>query len=155
TRLEKNQLNKKWLEFTRYEKQIVFTEEQIKWINQHPVVEVGLDSDYAPYSFRNDKGEYIGIAADCLKLLREKIGIKYVIREGLLWSDIIELGKEHRIDMITPIVPTEERKIFFNFSPVYIPAPLVTIVNMDGRSIKQVNSLEALKVALVKNYSSS
>ncbi len=116
---------------------------------------MGLDSDYAPYSFQNDEGEYIGIAPDFLKLLSEKIGIKFVVRENLTWTELIELGKQNKIDLVTPVVPTEERKVFFNFSPVYIPAPLVTVVNMDGINIKNPSSLEGVRIAVVKNYSSS
>lgn len=152
TRAEKNELSQKWLEFSSYEKRMVFTEEQIEWIKKHPVVTVGLDPSYAPYSFLSEEGQHVGIAKDFLEIISKKIGVKFIIKANLSWAEIIQQGKEQKIDVIAPIVLTEQRKEYLNFSPVYIPTPMVIVTQSNKVNIKKPEDLKGLKIALVKNY---
>ena len=42
----------------------VLTQAEIAWLEAHPVIRVGIDAGYAPYSFKNDVGEFVGLAMD-------------------------------------------------------------------------------------------
>lgn len=155
SREERQLLAKKWLEFHSYEKRMLFSEEQAKWINAHPVVRVGVDKNYAPYSYRNENQEYIGVVPDFIKLLSEKIGIKFVPDPGLEWNDILDKAKSRKLDVIATAVKTDERKEYFDFTPIYIPTPLVIMTRENDFRVQKKSDLKNLRVALVEGYSTS
>jgi signal transduction histidine kinase len=155
TKEEKELLSKKWLDLSAYDNQMIFSEEQIQWIKQHPVVRIGLDKNYPPYSFTDSKGNYIGVVPDFLELISKKIGIKFVIVPHLSWLEIMHSVKGRRLDVVATAVQTAERKEFLNFTPVYIATPLVIIVRDDNTTINHKDDLKEMRVALVEGYSST
>jgi ABC-type amino acid transport substrate-binding protein len=49
------------------------------WLQQHPVIRLGIDRDFAPYEWVDDKGRYVGLIADIMTLLEQQLGIKFAI----------------------------------------------------------------------------
>ncbi len=154
---EKLLLAEKWLQTSFYEDKIILTQEQIDWVKSHPKIRLGLDPAYAPYSFKNEEGEYLGIAVDFLHLLGQKIGVEFEVVPNLSWVEMLSHAKEQKLDVITPVVQTSERKEYLNFTPVYIPTPLVTVgkESLDLAALESGGLYDQAKVALVKGYSSS
>ncbi len=46
--------------------ELQLTQEERLWLDSHPNILVGLDAGYAPYSYLDDKSEFVGIAPDIL-----------------------------------------------------------------------------------------
>ena len=155
TEQEKQRLSKKWLTLSEYEKRLIFTSEQARWIRQHPTIKVGLDPNYPPYSFVTKNGKYAGIIVDFLTLLGQKTGIEFTIVPGLQWQDMLNGIKNKSLDMGAPIVQTVERNEHMIFSPPFIAAPLVIMTRSDNNDIRSAGDLYGKKIALVKGYSSS
>ena len=53
-------------------------EEQI-WLDAHPKIVVGGETDWAPFDFVDETGQYAGVANDYLKAIGEKLGIEVQI----------------------------------------------------------------------------
>lgn len=135
--------------------QLELSKEEIDWLSAHPVIKVGVDAGYAPYSYLDKDGAYIGVAPDYLELLSDVLGIKFEIEEGLSWSEIIAGAKSQTLDLVATAVITEERKEFLEFSQIYIPTPLVIMTRSDENDITSAEHLIGKRVALVKGYSST
>ncbi len=152
---ERQQLAKKWLSLTDYEKRLIFTAEQTRWIRQHPTIKVGLDAGYPPYSFVDEQGNYVGVAMDFLQLVSEKTGIKFIPEPGLEWQDLLNGLKNQTLAVAAPVVQTIERDEYIIFSPAFISAPMVIMTRDDNGSIKSPEDITQQTIALVKGYSSS
>lgn len=54
------------------EESISWTEEELLFMEEHPVIRVGVDPEFVPFEFIDSDGEYKGIAADYLAIISEK-----------------------------------------------------------------------------------
>lgn len=131
------------------------SEEERLWLSAHPVIKMGIDPNYAPYSFLNNKGEAIGIAIDFLTHVEKKLDIKFQIVSHLAWKDLIENVQNKTIDAIATVVPLKERENFLHFTRVYLVTPLVIITNTKKPTLKYFKDFKNLRFALVDGYSSS
>jgi ABC-type amino acid transport substrate-binding protein len=52
------------------------TDKESAWLKAHPSIRIGVDAEYAPYSFRDPEGNYRGIAMEFTRYLSEKLGIQ-------------------------------------------------------------------------------
>jgi len=129
--------------------------EEASWLLRHPVIRIGVDADYAPYAFVDDKGKFQGVAADFAEIISDMFGIKMKMVPNLSWPEIIQSSKDKTIDLITTAAHRPEREAFLNFTESYIPTPLVIMSRTDDGRIKKRNDIAKLKVALVREYSSS
>ena len=134
---------------------VPLTDEELEWLLEHPIIRIGVDTGFAPYAFVDKQGKFQGIAADFAAIISYKLGIKMKMIPGLSWSEIIQASKDKTIDLITTASYRPEREEFLNFTKGYIPTPLVIMTRSDDGRIKKRTDIADLKVALVKEYSSS
>ncbi len=65
--------------------ELILTEVERAFIEQHPVIELGVDPKFIPFEFFDENGDYRGITADYLDLISEKTGLRFSIAAGLTW----------------------------------------------------------------------
>ena len=131
------------------------TPKEQDWLLDHPVIRIGVDADYTPYSFKTPEGIYKGVVLDYLSRIELLLGIRFQIVPDLSWPQILESAENRSIDLIATAVQTTERDAFLNFSRVYIPTPLVVVTRDNEIHIKSPSDLAGKRIALVKQYSSS
>lgn len=135
--------------------QIELTPAEHAWIKDHPVVQVGIDADYAPYSFLDKDREFVGIAPELLKLIAELTGLRFEPVPGLDWPGILDGARNGTLDLIATAVRNPERDDFLAFTNIYIPTPLVIMNRKGDNRIGQPGDLAGKTVALVEGYSST
>ncbi len=133
--------------------EIVFTPAESEFIQNHPVIRLGVDPQFIPYEFFDSDGEYKGIAADYIKLLSERTGIKMEIDRGLTWPQAYEKAATKQLDALPCIAKTREREQFFKYSEPYYYFQRVIIVKNSENSISKLEDLFNKKVAVKKNSS--
>lgn len=131
------------------------SKDEEEWITQNQILRVGVDKNYAPYSFLNARGEYVGIIPDLLQYIANRSALRFDIVDGLSWTEILDGAKEGNIDIIATIVQTPERTEYLNFTSPYIPTPLVIMGRFQDSTISQASDLNGRTIALVEGYSSS
>mgnify|MGYP001400281584 CR=1 FL=1 len=92
---------------------------------------VGADPHYRPISFVEASGEVVGFDVDFAKALAERMGVPLEY-EGMAWDGIIPALQSGRIDAITNIVITEERKKVVAFSQPIMQQTIVGVVRADS-----------------------
>ena len=160
TSQEWQELEKRWISdpadryYGKEQKKIDLNPRELTWLAAHKNLRIGVDPGYAPYSFVNESGEYSGVSADFVKIIRDRLGIDMEMVPGLNWEEILEGTRQGTVDVITTARKTPERETFLNFSQTYIPTPLVIITRRDFSDIKGRYDIEGRKIALVKGYAS-
>ncbi|MDD2383185.1 MAG: diguanylate cyclase [Sulfurospirillaceae bacterium] len=122
------------------------------WLAKHPVIRVGMDSDYAPFEWLNEKGQYVGMAVDYLALIEKKVGVHFEIVKNISWTQAIEMTKKGEIDMLSSIVETPERLKDFIFSEPYRDIQTVIVDNAEGDFIGTLKRLHGKRVVVEKGY---
>ena len=61
----------------RASEKITLSEEEETFINEHPIIEIGIDPRFVPFEFIDRDGEYKGITADYLAVVEERTGLQF------------------------------------------------------------------------------
>jgi len=116
-------------------------------------INVVMDDNYPPYSFRNNQGDLQGITIDQWKLFEQKTGIKVNIT-GMTWNKAYQSMMQGDFDVIDTISYNDDRVKIFDYSKPYatIEVPIFFQKNISG--ITDVNSLKGFTVAVKKGDNS-
>lgn len=131
------------------------TAEEKSWIAAHPVIRIGIDASYAPYSFQKDGSSYNGIVPDFLTYIEENTGLDFQVSPDLTWPEIMQDAKNKDLDVIATAFKTPEREEFFDFSQNYINTPLIIMKLAANDEIHTASDIIGKKIALVKGYRST
>ena len=131
---------------------VELTEAENAWLNQHPVIRLGVDPDYPPFVFTDQQGEFAGITSDYLRIVGERLGIQFEMVEGLNFQQILQGAKEGTIDLVPAVAQTKERDAFLNFTKPNMDFPAVIITHEDHPLIEGLHDLDKQRVALIEGY---
>lgn len=64
------------------DRKLQLTDREEKWLKQHPVVSVVVNEAYAPLTFFDSAGNFRGISADLLELIRLRTGLRFEVQRS-------------------------------------------------------------------------
>jgi diguanylate cyclase (GGDEF)-like protein/PAS domain S-box-containing protein len=147
--LSDNQLS----EFIHSEKSLPTLSEQEKvWLEKHPLIKVGIDRDFAPYEWIDQQGNYVGMVAEHLRLIEQRLGVKFEIIKNKSWQEILDMAQRGELDMIAAAVKTPDREHYLNFTPAYVSTPAVIIGDESEGYIGTLYQLAGRRVAVEQGY---
>lgn len=132
---------------------IEWTEAELTFMKNHPVIELGVDPQFVPFEFIDEHGEHKGIAPDFLSLISEKTGLQFVVRDNLSWPEAYNLALNRELDMLPAIGKTTEREEHFLFSAPYYYFKRVIATNEKQTQIASIDDLSGQTVAVQQNSS--
>lgn len=129
-------------------KDLNLTLEEKRWLQQHPVVRVHNEKDWAPFNFYSHNSPR-GFSIDYMNLLEEKLGIKVEYRTGPTWNEFMQQIKAKELDVMLNIVKTEERQKYLLYTGAYL-RNMNAIVSRIDSPIKRISELDGRTVAFAK-----
>jgi ABC-type amino acid transport substrate-binding protein len=158
SREEKAQLKKRWFSaLDTYGKESVaksvpLTESEKEWIRDHRKIRLGVDPEWPPFDFIDEKGQHQGLAADILKLLGERLGIEFSLVPGLSWSQALEGARNRTLDLISILSHTPERSEYLIYTKPIASEPSVIVTRNDYKPVQSLADLTDGRVAMVEGY---
>ncbi|MDX1347749.1 MAG: diguanylate cyclase [Thiomicrorhabdus chilensis] len=134
--------------------QITYSQKELDWMRDHPVVKVAVDKAWEPIEFVDDKGKFTGIAAGYLNYISQKTGINFQPAQELEWSEAVMQMKSGQLDMYSAVINTQERRDYVNFTQAYLKFPMVIATQRDEAFISDMAQLKYQLVAVVEDYAS-
>ena len=128
------------------------TEKERAWLRKHPVIRVVQDPGWPPIEFTDKNGEFVGMSGDFLKIIEDRLNLKFERVQGLTWQEAYSRLKRHEIDMTTSVAMTPERLQFWAFTEPYMKVPIVIVANYNVTYIADIHELNGYKVAVVDGY---
>ncbi|MDO9047033.1 MAG: EAL domain-containing protein [Methylobacter sp.] len=129
-----------------------FTPEEQAWLQAHPVIRVGIDRDFAPYEWIDANGNYVGLSADYIALVEQRLGVKLDIVKNKSWTEILEMAQHGELDMISNVNKTPERERYLIFTEAYLNTPAIIISDSNNGFIGALDHLSGKRVTLEKGY---
>ena len=123
-----------------------------EWLAAHKVIRIGIDPAYPPFEFIDDRGVYVGMASDYVKLIGKRLGVTFKAVPGLTWTQVVEGTKDGTVDVAPVMTPTEKRREFLNFTRSYLNFPQVIVTRKDYPPIDGMQDLAGKTVAASKGY---
>lgn len=131
---------------------LTLTDEELRWLKDHPDLRLGVDASWPPFEFRDDQGRYQGLAADYIEIIRERLAIKLTPIEPVSWTAVLEQVAQGKIDLLPGIMSTPERQNYLAFTRPYLDFPIVILAHQGGAQPHNLKELYGLKIAVVENY---
>ena len=125
---------------------IVLTDQEKAWLKAHPIIRVSNELDYAPFDFF-ENGKPAGFSIDYLKMVAERAGLHLKFVQDT-WKNLINMGKEKRIDLFPTIFYTPERTRFLKFTMPYKSVINGIYIREGISGIRSVKDLAGLRVLL-------
>ena len=110
-------------------------------------LKVGLEGDWQPFSFHNEKDQLVGYDVEVAQNLAKKLGVKAKIVEGP-WDGLFAGMDTGRYDlMINGVDVTPDRAKTYDFSTPYAYDRTVLITRSDNNDIHSFNDLKGKTTA--------
>ncbi len=128
------------------------SEKERIWLRDHPIIRVVQDTSWYPIEFVNESGEPSGMAGDYLRLIEQRLNVKFELVRNLSWQEAYARLKRWEIDMTTSVAVTPERTEFWAFTKPYMSIPIVIVTHTDVTYIANMRELAGKKIAVVDGY---
>lgn len=122
------------------------------WIQDHKVIRLASDIAWPPFEWVDDNMQFQGIAADYMKLLEKKLGIRFEVEKNKTWSEVVSAVKNKELDVFSCVAKNPQRMEYVNFTRPYLSFPMVITTTDDVSYIDGVNGLANLHVSVVQGY---
>jgi len=152
---ERNAINARWLGLRWVEPKqapLQLTEQERTWLEQHPEITIGAESDWPPVDFVAPNGEYSGVSADYLKLLEAQLGVRFRPVTEYAWNEMLELARQGELDTVGTIVKTEERSAYLDFTRPYFSVRYAIFGRSGGPVITGMEDLNGRRVAVERDF---
>ena len=133
---------------------VELTPEETAWLAQHHVVRIGAESNYAPYEFQDSKGHFIGVVADYLELIKQRLGLEFEVYQLLDFSAVESKLRSRELDAVLALTPTVEREQFLAFTKPYLHYVNVVVTRDDFGFVTGLRDFENQRIAVVGGHSS-
>ncbi|MHC3993424.1 ABC transporter substrate-binding protein [Thiomicrolovo sp. ZZH C-3] len=137
--------------FVYHPERMRLSAEEKAWLQQHPVLRVGVDPAWPPVEFMSRKGVYGGLSYGFIRRVAEKLGVRIEAEPKRSWQEVDEALNARELDVAAAIMAMPERYAYTNFTRPYLTLPMVIV---GGETFQYVGDLAALKgkrVAVVKD----
>lgn len=123
------------------------SDDLLETIQERGTIIVGLEGDWAPWSYVDENDELTGYDVEVAKAIADKLGVEIQIVPGE-WDGLFAGMDAGRYDMVVNGVEvTEERADKYDFSTPYAYIRTALIVKGDNDSIKTFEDLKGRKTA--------
>lgn len=131
----------------------VWTEEEARFIREHPVIRLGVDPEFVPYEFFDEEGQYTGITSEYLNLISGISGLRFDAAPGHTWPEAYDKALAGELDALPAVGMTQERAEHFLYSKPYYEFKRVIVVREDEREINDLRDMEGRIIAVQRNSS--
>ncbi|MBV4488318.1 transporter substrate-binding domain-containing protein [Pseudomonas sp. SWRI153] len=132
------------------DKKLQLTQREQIWLKQHPVVSVVVNEAYAPLTFFDSAGNFRGISADLLELIRLRTGLRFEIQRSRNDAEMISQINLHKADLIAALLPSVEREKNLNFSRPYLENSFVLLTRKSADGPTNLAQLKGKRLAIAQ-----
>ncbi|AYF88816.1 bifunctional diguanylate cyclase/phosphodiesterase [Pseudomonas sp. DY-1] len=131
---------------------LTLTPEEQAWLDNHGELQLGIDTSWPPFEFRDAQGRHQGLAADYVELIRRKLNLKLTPVESRSWAEVLKRAREGELDILPGVMSTPERQQYLNFTRPYLDFPIAILSQTKGPRPSNIQDLYGLRVGVVSDY---
>ena len=150
---EREAIAKRWsagsdILLTDQKLQLTLREE--RWLKDNPVVKVIVNPTFAPLTFFDADGNFRGVTADLLELIRLRTGLRFEIQRGRDVNAMIDQVEAGKADIIGAIIPSAEREAQLDFSRPYLENSYVMLTHKESHAATGLEEMEGKRLAVTR-----
>lgn len=133
--------------------QELFTPEEKAFIQKKQLIQVAGEMDWPPYDFV-ENGQHQGIIRDYLDLISKQTGLKFNIKTGYTWTELLNMAKNKQIDLMPVLIKIPKRESYLTFTKEYIKSREYAYTLDSEQNIERMEDLFGKVVAIPQSYAS-
>jgi two-component system sensor histidine kinase EvgS len=134
---------------------LVLTQAEKHWLKLNPIVTFTGDPDWLPFESFDENDEYLGIVADHLHLLEQKLGIYFSKIKPTSWQNALEIAVNKQVDVISGGVANEVLNDSFQPIQSFISDPVVIVKTEADGFVGSLDDIAEDKIAIIRQASFS
>lgn len=136
-------------EFGQAKNRLKLTDEQHKWIQEHPVINVAGDYAWAPFEYQSERGEHDGLSHDMLLEVAALTGLQFRFSNDV-WERALVSVEQKQSDLLAAAFKTPEREKHLLFSVPYIDVLNYFFIRSDI-DISRIEELSGYRLAIIRD----
>lgn len=138
--------------YAQADEELGLTDVEHAWLKKHKVIRLAIDNAWPPFEWVNSEMQYQGISADYIKLVEEKLDIRFEVEKTKPWAEVVTAVKEHKLDVFSCVARNPQREKYVNFTHPYLSFPMVIVTTNDVNYIDGIKGMTNLHVSVVQDY---
>lgn len=130
-----------------------FTPEEQAYIERKEYFKLAVDPDWMPFESIDRNGDYIGISADLIDLIKEKSNLDIRLVPTSSWSETLELARNREIDIVSLANRTSDRETYLNFTEPVIEVQSVVATLNSRPYIQDIGDIRYQPIGVIRDYS--
>jgi two-component system sensor histidine kinase EvgS len=126
--------------------------EELLWIQQNPVLRVGVDPNFTPFEFLDRQGEYQGLNIEYLRKVTAILGLQLQLESDRPWTEYLDLLQRGEIDLISGISSTPAREKNLLFTEPFFEMPIVIFAKDTSPYVGNLSEVRAGKVGVIRGF---
>ncbi|QNF17636.1 transporter substrate-binding domain-containing protein [Aeromonas jandaei] len=118
------------------------------WLSTLPPLKLGLIPGWVPFSYHDEEGNSVGLIADYLKVLQEKLGLAYSSELVQSWPELQQLLLHHDVDLAVLPARITERLVGWHASEPFASFPMVLVTARGSLPIGDLSDLAGKQLLL-------
>ena len=132
---------------------IDLTPEERMWLENNPVVDIGIDGNWPPIDFMTSTNQHSGIAAEYLDLIAKKLGITFRVHTGPTFKQMLKYVRSGKLPAAISIVKTGDRAEDLYFTQPFLTVHKAIVTRRDATGLDNIKALYGKKVAIENGFS--
>lgn len=151
---EKQSILRKWVEVEekKVTKELLLSVEEKAWLDGYKKIRIGVDAAWPPVEWIDEEGKHHGMTSEYFALISDMLAIESAPVQGLSWIEIMKGAEQGEVDVISALVPSEERRKYLNFTSSYLSFPLVIFTRDRAPLVTKLRDLYGKRVAVEEGY---
>jgi signal transduction histidine kinase/CheY-like chemotaxis protein len=134
--------------------ELELTPAELAWLRDHPVIRIGAETNYAPYEFRDSRGQFSGVVADYLDILKRRLNLRFEVHQLLDFAAVQDKLQKRELDLVMAVTRASDREDFLLFTKPYIHYVNVIVTRDDFGFVSGLRDFADTRVAVVEGHSS-
>ena len=122
------------------------------WLDRKPVVAVGIDPAWPPFSFVDRTGAHQGIDADLVRLVATRLGLNFQIAKTESWQQTMQQMDAGQVQLVPGVAYHAGRSTGYLFTDAYLSFPVALVTRTEGPFHVNLRELTNETLALPRDY---
>jgi diguanylate cyclase (GGDEF)-like protein len=127
---------------------IDLTPEEKAYLAEKKEITMCVDPDWEPFEIIDEEGRHVGIAADLIALVGERLKTPIRLIRTATWQETLERSKSGQCDILSFVNQTPEREKWLVFTQPLLVDPNILITREEHPFVANLNGLDGESVVL-------
>ena len=121
-------------------------------VDRSQVITISNELDWAPIDF-NLSGKPLGFTPELIEMIGGKLGLEVNFINGVSWSELVDLYRSNKIDVLQPVNKVLSNTHLGVFSDPLLSLPFAITTQAHVPDIRSMKELDGKKVAIIEGWS--